>query len=185
MSIHTVVVKIEHDASKYRIIIDNMTALDGLNARLTSILTVYELDNAADRGMYKCTAENPIGTAFSDYYLRIRYEYAYVVPMAGIIAQLIVFLFCVACFKDSKHKDVEQPIARVNIVQATDTASSNRREQPVGRESTAFTDAITVPPLVDANRKHSKGSIFGALLPHDIPEKIDEEKSFQENKTDV
>ncbi|XP_067933785.1 neuroplastin-like [Watersipora subatra] len=86
---------VEHDGDKYAILMDSRVGVNGYNARVRSSLTVRDLSSTDDRGIYRCQAENALGKDQSGYYLRIRYKYAFVVPMSGIVGSLLLLGACI------------------------------------------------------------------------------------------
>lgn len=162
------------------------------NARVASTLSVTDLDNHADRGLYLCKAQNIFGMDESHYYLRIRYRLAYLIPLGGIVFQVFALVACITFYKMrakdfNPEKEVANKIKRQRLLpDQTNSGSKVDAQRPARRASNPHTDPLSLGEI-EQNTFKPSGSPLAADVrtgyrPHELSGKIDEEKEFRNSQ---
>lgn len=156
-----------------------------------SILSITNVDNKFDRGLYHCTAQNVYGQDDSYYYLRIRYYLAFLFPLVGIVIQVLLLVICLAVFKKrskqtSPEIDNSTKIKRPRLQpEPTDSGSKGVLDarRPSRRLSNPHTDPLSLEE-VEPNTVKQTESYKTGYIPHELSGIIDEEKEVKDMPSD-
>lgn len=75
------------------------------NTVTRSTLVILDSDNNADRGVYRCSAENKYGVRVDTFFLRVRYQHSYLYPFGGIVFQLLLLAICIQASKSCRSAE--------------------------------------------------------------------------------